>query len=276
MFFLVDAFSSEPFLGNPAGVCVLDDVDILDSKTMQKIAAYFNWSEISFISKIADDKYRLRWFSPLDEAPLCGHATLAASHIVFSNGMNLGNRVEFVYNSGSLYVERNNNDGLITMSFPLVPIKLCCENSIPFNVFDIIGIEEYEEVLTDGLLYVVVLKNHNDVKNSVPNFCEIKKIDARAIVVTSKGFGEYDFCSRYFAPKVGLYEDPVCGSAHCRLSYHWGKFLNKTTMTAFQLSKRTGILKLEIKDGDCGGRVHISGKAVTVAQFSNPSSFILI
>ncbi|MDR2075177.1 MAG: PhzF family phenazine biosynthesis protein, partial [Holosporales bacterium] len=237
MFSLVDAFTDKPFLGNPAGVCILKNMSDIEGK-MQQIATYFNWSEISYVSKISDNKYGLRWFSPKDEAPLCGHATLAAAHVVFSNNLVKGNNIEFIYNDGSLYVEKD-KDNFITMSFPLKPVTKC--KNIPFDVESLIGVKEYEDILKDDTMYIIVLKNHETVKNLIPRVDEIKKINTRAVVVTSRGFGDYDFCSRYFAPRVGLYEDPVCGSAHCRLAYYWGNLLGKREMIAFQSSSRTGV-----------------------------------
>jgi PhzF family phenazine biosynthesis protein len=260
MFFLVDAFTDKPFLGNPAGVYISKNMSDIEDK-MQQVAAYFNWSEISYISRISGNKYKLRWFSPKDEAPLCGHATLAAAHIVFSNNLVNGNNIEFLYKDGSLYVEKD-GDNFITMSFPLKPITKC--ENIPFDVELLIGIKEYEDILKDNTMYIIVLKNHEIVRNLIPRIDEIKKIDTRAIVVTSRGSEDYDFCSRYFAPRVGLYEDPVCGSAHCRLAYYWGNLLKKREMIAFQSSSRTGVLKIGLSED----RATIKGKAVTVADFN--------
>ncbi len=256
MFFLVDAFTDKPFLGNPAGVCVLDDIS--DTYKMQKVAEYFKWSEISYISKLSSNKYQIRWFSPLDEAPLCGHATLAASHILFSERIFSGNKIEFVYNDGVLYIEHCDN--YLTMSFPIKSVHKC--DTIPFDVNELIGITDYNCVLKDDLAYMIVLNDYHLVQNLVPNIEVIKKVNARAIIVTATGPHGFDFCSRYFAPRVGLYEDPVCGSAHCRLSYYWGNILGKKNMKAFQASKRTGVLHLELDNN----RVKISGQAVTIAN----------
>ncbi|MDR0552477.1 MAG: PhzF family phenazine biosynthesis protein [Holosporales bacterium] len=269
MFFLVDAFTDAPFLGNPAGVYLMTK-DILSYKTedLQRMATYFDWSEISYISRISENKYRIRWFSPRDEAPLCGHATLAAAHILFHTGHVTGNRVDFVFNDGIIQTTKETdsiNNGFISMLFPIKPIKKA--QDIPFDPKEIIGISEYEDILKDDLVYVIILKDSNCVRRVKPNSKAIKKINARAIIVTARGPNkhncEYDFCSRYFAPSVGLYEDPVCGSAHCRLTPYWAQILNKTEMLAFQASERTGILKV----GLCGDYVRISGRAVITAEF---------
>lgn len=266
MFFLVDAFTGKPFLGNPAGVCVLEKIT-KSEKYMQEIAAYFNWSEIAFISKTSEKLFNLRWFSPKDEAPLCGHATLAAAHIVFSQKLTNSKIIEFSYKDGVILTE--NNGDMITMSFPIKPIIFCTPP--PFVVSDLIGNVEYESVWKDDLIYVIVLKDHNSVMNVVPNLHAIAQLDARAILITSKGSDSFDCYSRYFAPKVGLYEDPVCGSGHCRLAYYWSKVLNKKRLLAFQASKRTGILELEITNDD---RVKISGKSTIVANLSKDNNFL--
>jgi PhzF family phenazine biosynthesis protein len=263
MFVLVDAFSDKQFAGNPAGVSFVENVPI-DSSRMQELAAYFNWSEIAYISKINDSQYNIRWFSPLDEAPLCGHATLAASHVIFSLYGDKINEIEFVYKDGTL--QSKILDGFISMSFPMKIVHIC--EDFPFDVQSLIGVDSYDSVWKDDTVYIIVVKSHDIVASIQPNFFAIKHIDARAIIVTSPGFGEFDFCSRYFAPKVGLFEDPVCGSAHCRLAYYWGQRLRKKNMKAFQLSKRTGILDLEVADN----RVLISGKAVVVASFDDTAT----
>ena len=255
MLYLVDAFTDVPFKGNPAGVCILDEYP--SDIELQKIAAYYNWSEISFLKKIDESTFRIRWFSPLDEAPLCGHATLAAAHILFSKGIVKGKSIEFLYNSGTLYANLN-KDKTVTMSFPEKPVETC--DKVDFSVQELIGISDFIEVLRDDLLFVIVLKNADDIKNASPNFDAIKKIKTRAIAITARGSGDFDFFSRYFAPIVGLYEDPVCGSMHCRLANYWKTKLDKTEFIAYQASKRSGVLKLTVDSGV----VKISGNAVTV------------
>lgn len=263
LIFLVDAFTGVPFMGNPAGVCIVDEYPA-DSQ-MQKIAAYYNWSEISFLRKLSDNVFQIRWFSPLDEAPLCGHATLAAAHILFSNGIVLANsnspcnKIKFLYASGEIDCILNENK-TITMLFPEKPVAKCLSSELV--VKDLIGIENYIEILKDDVVHVIVLNNFHDVQNAVPNFENIKKIKTRAIGITAAGYGDFDFVSRYFAPNVGIYEDPVCGSLHCRLAPYWKNVLAKKELVAKQLSKRTGVLGLDV---DCGF-VKISSRAITVCQ----------
>lgn len=261
MFFLVDAFSSVPFRGNPAGVCFLDDYPEFDETSFQRIANYFNWSEISFLRRMSPNVYRLRWFTPLDEAPLCGHATLGAAHALFSLRKTTSNRITFLYKNGILFAD-NNDDGSITLSFPLKPIKKC--EKYPFSIKAITGISGEAEVYKDDLVYVIVFDKTEDVFDTIPNFNKIKEIDCRAITITAPGFDNFDFVTRYFAPKVGLYEDPVCGSTHCRLVHYWSQRLHKNKFEAFQASKRTGTLSLEL----CNNIVKITGNAVTVCEFT--------
>lgn len=265
MFFLVDAFTEVPFRGNPAGVCVVDEYP--DDSEMQRIARYYNWSETAFVKKLGKDKFRIRWFSPLDEAPLCGHATLASAHILFSKGLASGNSISFKYNSGEIEVSENGN--LITMNFPAKPVQKC--SSFPFSVSKVIGIKSYNEVLKDDLLYVIVLNSKEDVFNATPDFEEIKKVDCRAIAITAPGDSEFDFYSRYFAPKVGIYEDPVCGSMHCRLACYWSSVLGKNSFKAFQASKRTGVLGVDLS----GNIVRLSSKACTVCEIS-PDNLLIV
>jgi PhzF family phenazine biosynthesis protein len=129
-------------------------------------------------------------------------------------------------------------------------------------VNDIIGIDQYVEVVSDELLYIVVLQDRHAVLRAIPNFEAIKKVNCRAIAITARCDDQYDFCSRYFAPRVGIYEDPVCGSMHCRLAWYWSTILHKNTFTAYQASKRSGVLHVKL-DGDI---VEISGTAVTVCK----------
>ena len=255
--FLVDAFTDEAFKGNPAGVCILKN-NYPDNKVMQSIAQYYNWSEIAFIKYLSDDNFAIRWFSPLDEAKICGHATLAS----FQNKSNI---IQFKSRSGKLFATLL-QDNSIVLTFPLIKVEKC--KSIPFNINEIFGNSRYIEVLTDGVIYIVVLKNYQDVFNINPNFDLIKQVKARAIAITAKYNNEYDFCSRYFAPSVGIYEDPVCGSLHCRIAWYWSKILNKNHLIAYQASKRTGILKLSLNNTN--NTVKIIGNATITAKINDP------
>lgn len=255
--FLVDAFTNTPFQGNPAGVCVCNEYP--SDGEMQRIAYYYHWSEIAFVKPLEGNNFYIRWFSPNDEAPICGHATMAASHILFSQGIVDGNIINYQFNSGRLKAVLQ--DDFVTMNFPAKPVQKCI--NLPFSVNKIIGIKSYKEVVKDDLIYIIVLDTKEDVFNIVPNFDEIKKVDCRAIAVTAHGDENYDMYSRYFAPRVGINEDPVCGSMHCRLACYWHAVTGKTVFKAFQASKRTGVLNVEY----AGDRVKLSGKAYTVCEF---------
>ncbi|MDR1390968.1 MAG: PhzF family phenazine biosynthesis protein [Holosporales bacterium] len=256
MFFLVDAFTETPFKGNPAGVCIIDEYP--DDHVLQKMAKYYNWSEIAFLKKMKDNKFQIRWFSPLDEAPLCGHATLAAAHIIFSKQLVFGDTINFEHKNGTLLATKTKEE--ISMNFPAKPVCKC--KKVPFSIKKIIGIDDCIEIMKDDTLYIIVLNSKKAVFDINPNFSEIAKIDCRAIVITAKGDEDFDFYSRYFAPKVGIYEDPVCGSMHCRLACYWSKIIKKNTFKAFQASKRSGILTLELHNQI----VKIAGKAVTLCE----------
>jgi predicted PhzF superfamily epimerase YddE/YHI9 len=253
---LVDAFTDTPYKGNPAGICILDEYPP-DSK-LQSIAKYYGWSEIAFVRRLGGSSFYIRWFSPNDEAPLCGHATLAAAHIIFSKQLVDGDRINFKYQSGHIVVTRSGT--VIKMKFPIFPVRKCYR--IPFIVREVIGIMEYIEIMRDETMFVIVLGTAQDVVRAIPDFSAIQAVDCRAIAVTAMGPEGFDFCSRYFAPKVGIFEDPVCGSMHCRLAYYWGIRLDKSRMRAFQASKRTGVVNLEIT----GKAVHMSGTAVSVLE----------
>jgi PhzF family phenazine biosynthesis protein len=258
-FYLVDAFADEPFAGNPAGVCILDEYP--ESCEMQRVASHYGWSEIAFVKRLSHREFQIRWFSPMDEAPLCGHATLAAAHVVFSNGLVDCGSFDFRYAAGSIKIEML-VDGRIWMTFPLKPISPCSD--YPFSVTDVVGIDRHVEVWKDDNIYVVVLEGVDSIKKAIPNFEMIEKVDARAIAITAKCSKDFDFCSRYFAPRVGIYEDPVCGSMHCRLAYYWKSVLGKSKFTAYQASKRGGIVYIEVLSES---QLKLSGAAKTIREF---------
>ncbi len=252
---LVDAFTNTPFQGNPAGVCLLND--FLPDHTMQAIASQLNWSETTFVVQKSANHFHIRWFSPRDEAPMCGHATLAAAHILWQEKKNLANSIVFDSLSGPLLASRN--DSWITLNFPKKDTLPC---AMPEKLAKALGPVSIHSVYRDDLLYVVELASSKEVATLTPQLSIIEQLDCRAVVVTSQGVDGYDFVSRYFAPKVGIPEDPVCGSAHCRLAPYWSERLNKTHMLAYQSSARGGILKVSL-DTD---RVFLSGQARTVAH----------
>jgi PhzF family phenazine biosynthesis protein len=245
-----DAFTEKLFGGNPAAVCVLEKW--LDDSLMQNIALENNLSETAFLVK-DDDVYKIRWFTPNTEVDLCGHATLASSHILFTHYENDLNELVFHSDRSGTLKTRKNNDKL-TLDFPVDKYH---KVEPQIKLFESIGIDANECYLgkTD---YMLVYNSEEEIKNMKPDFGKMAKLDARGVIVTAKG-NEVDFVSRFFGPKVGINEDPVTGSAHTTLTPYWAKKLGKNKLTAIQLSDRKGYLECELK----GDRVEISGCAVT-------------
>lgn len=253
-FYQVDSFTTKPYSGNPAGVVVLDSA--ADEAWMQNIAGEMNLSETSFLYLLNENSYNLRWFTPNSEVDLCGHATLAAAHILWEkNLVNKTEEIKFQTKSGELTCK--NNDGLIQMDFPKEEAQ---ELSPPAELLSGLGVEGLYTG-KNRMDHIIEVDSEETLKNITPDNNLLKKLDMRGVIVTSKSENpEYDFISRFFAPSVGIEEDPVTGSAHCCLAPYWAKKLNKTTFKALQVSKRQGVLYLELATD----RVKISGNAVTV------------
>jgi PhzF family phenazine biosynthesis protein len=255
----VNAFTNEPFKGNPAGVCIVPE--FTDDVLAQNIAAELNYSETSFLKKIAANHYHIRWFSPKDECPLCGHATLAAAHLLWEQGIVKEDIITFESMSGPLTAQRNKD--WITLNFPSMEIEPA---PMPELLNKALGFVPVTSVYKDNVMYVVVLPSVQAVRELKPNFAKIAQLPCRSVTVTALNEGEIDsnidFVSRYFAPKVGIPEDPVCGSAHCRLTPLWAKILNKNSMNALQISERTGFLKVAVENN----RVTLTAQAITVME----------
>lgn len=244
----IDAFTSIPHHGNPAGVCFLDKW--LDEEVMQNIAFENNLSETAFIVKTAS-AYQIKWFTPTSEINLCGHATLASGFVVLNF---IEQKIKKVlFNSpkyGELSVEKEN--GLFLLNFPAIPPQKC---ETPANIIKAFGKEPVETLVADD--YLVVLDKEEDIKLLNPDFDLLKQLDARGVIVTAQG-NNCDFVSRFFGPKFGIDEDPVTGSAHCSLIPYWKVKLQKDKFHAVQLSKRGG----ELFCKDHNDRVTIAGNAV--------------
>ena len=245
-YYEVDAFASKPFHGNPAGVCPLPKW--LDDATMQNIAAENNLAETAFFVPRGDD-YELRWFSPTIEIDLCGHATLASAFILFSELNARGNAVRFHSQSGILTVSRNND--VLTLDFPSRPPKPC---TVPDALIRGLGKQPVE--ILKARDYFCRFAAEADVRSLKPDFGLLGTLDEK-VIVTAPGT-DCDFVSRFFAPTVGVPEDPVTGSAHCTLIPFWANRLGKTKLFARQISRRGGELFCEL----AGDRVLIGGKAV--------------
>lgn len=252
--FYIDAFTSEVFKGNPAAVCILDTW--LPDEVLQSIAKEHNLSETAFVIREDKEVFQLKWFTPKIEVNLCGHATLASAHVLF-NIYNFGSKpIQFKTKSGILPV-RNSPDGKITMDLPAYKVEPTKASAILSAALG----KPFKEVYETPNRLLVVYDNVKDIENLSPDFTKLMQLDARGIIVTAPG-EETDFVSRYFAPKVGIQEDPVTGSAHCALVPYWSKRLNKTTLHAVQLSERTGELWCQLSND----RVLISGFAITYMQ----------
>lgn len=245
----VDAFNNQLFKGNPAAVIPLEKW--ISEELMQSIAEENNLSETVFFVK-NKNAFDIKWFTPTCEIDLCGHATLAAAHIIFTE-LNFDKKaLEFTSKSGKLVVTKN--DDWYTLNFPSEKIKEVETLSILESALKTKVLKCYQG--TWKLL--VELENETAITNLKPNFSLLSELESSGIIVTAKG-DSVDFVSRFFAPKIGINEDPVTGSAHTLLIPFWSKKLNKTNLNAIQLSKRVGILKCEYLNE----RVEMSGQAVT-------------
>ncbi len=242
----VDAFAKEVFKGNPAAVCPLESW--LDAELMQRIALENNLSETAFFVK-KEDLYELRWFTPTFEIDLCGHATLASAFVIFEIFGSNEKVLKFQTKSGLLTVEKEGD--LLMLDFPSRP-PVACET--PQGLIEAIG--KVPKEILKSRDYFLVYETEQEVLDIKPNFTELLKIPTHAVIVTAKGETS-DFVSRFFAPEVGVFEDPVTGSAHCNLIPYWAEKLGKTKLYARQVSARGGELFCEL----VGERVKIGGNA---------------
>jgi predicted PhzF superfamily epimerase YddE/YHI9 len=247
--FQVDAFTTRRFAGNPAAVMPLPS--FLPDPTLQAIAAENNLAETAFLVPDSGD-YRLRWFTPTTEVPLCGHATLASSAVVMERLEPARTHVVFHTASGPLTVRRA-GAGYV-MDFPTRPAEVVPP---PPGLTEALGVVPVE-VLADAFNYTALLASAQIVRELEPNIAAIARLDRGGMIVTAPGEGIYDFVSRYFAPAKGIPEDPVTGGAHCTLAPYWAKRLNKQELRAFQASSRGGELVCRLT----GNRVELAGSCV--------------
>lgn len=256
-YFHVDAFAQSPFTGNPAGVCPLETV--LPTALMQQIAAENNLAETAFIVPRPDTpaEYDIRWFTPAVEIDLCGHATLASAHVLFAHLGFSGGEITFHSQSGPLRVSRE-PDGRLTLDFPSRPPQELTTH--PIGLTDALGATPLRVLAARDLL--VVFGSEAQVLALKPDFVRIAALEYVGVIATAPGTNGVDFVSRFFAPRVGVPEDPVTGSAHSTLIPFWAEKLGKTELRARQISPRGGDLWCQLREGD---RVGISGYAVTYA-----------
>lgn len=246
--YIVDAFTRRPFGGNPAAVCPLEHW--LPEAQMQAIAAEHNLAETAFIVH-EPAGWRIRWFTPTIEVDLCGHATLAAAHVLARHLGVTASEVVFASHSGPLPVRFV--DDRIVLDFPVRPAARC---EVPAALREGLGANPLDVMRSRD--YLVVLQDEAAVRALEPDFALLKQVDCLGIIATAPG-DTVDFVSRFFAPRAGIDEDPVTGSAHCTLVPYWAARLRKQTLTARQVSRRGGELYCTL----AGERVHIGGHAVT-------------
>ena len=252
----VDAFTDAPFGGNPAAVVVLGGSADPSAAWMQRVAAEMNLSETAFLVQ-QEGGWSLRWFTPRVEVDLCGHATLASAHVLWSEQLATDEQLPFHTRSGVLTATQVGNQ--IELDFPALISETVPE---PPGLRDALGAEPVATARNVHDL-LVELADAATVRALAPDFAAIAGIDVRAVVVTARSDDPaYDFVSRCFAPRVGINEDPVTGSAHCALAQYWGTQLAKMEMRAFQASARGGSMHVRL-DGD---RVVLTGSAVTITQ----------
>jgi PhzF family phenazine biosynthesis protein len=253
--FQVDAFTDKPFSGNPAAVCILPEPR--DEIWMQKVAREMNLSETAFLHE-QEDGFSLRWFTPSVEVDLCGHATLASAHTLWETGMlDRQQQARFHTRSGLLTAESRGDE--VELNFPATPEE---PTRAPSGLSEALGLVP-DYIGKSKFDYLLEVASEELVRKLTPDFSLLRKLPIRGIIVTSAADSpDYDFVSRFFAPAVGVDEDPVTGSAHCCLGPFWSKKSGKSHLIAYQASPRGGIVRVKVE----GDRVYLSGKAVTVLK----------
>ncbi len=250
---LIDAFTGVGMRGNPAGVCLLAVAP--SDIWMQRVAEELNQAETAFAWP-EGDSFRLRWFTPVREVDLCGHATLACAYGMFADDLSLSD-VEFLTRSGLLHCRRHDN--FVEMDFPAQP----CE---PAPIPDALLSQLSGRTLWHGAAggdFLAVFDSPNEVRDFVPDFSAIAAVDVRGLIITAKAENsEFDFVSRFFAPQYGIPEDSVTGSAHCALAPFWAERLGQARFRAHQASPRGGVLELEV----VGDRVMLRGAATVTLE----------
>lgn len=251
----VDAFSDHPFSGNPAAVCLLDTPK--EAGWMQKVAQEMNLSETAFLLR-EGARFHLRWFTPTVEVDLCGHATLASAHMLWEWGVLKANEQAcFQTKSGLLTAEKRGE--WIELDFPVEPEK---EAPLPPGLQKALGVTP-KYIGKNRFDYLIEVESEESLRKLQPDCSLLATVPCRGVIVTSRSDSDsFDFVSRVFAPRAGINEDPVTGSAHCCLGPFWGERLGKETLLAYQASTRGGVVRIRV----AGDRVQLGGKAVTVSK----------
>jgi PhzF family phenazine biosynthesis protein len=251
--FQVDAFTDRPFAGNPAAVCLLNEQ--ADAEWMQAIAAEMNLAETAFVRRL-DDGFSLRWFTPKVEVDLCGHATLAAAHILWTEGI-VADAAAFRFHTKSGVLTCTQANSLIELDFPATAPHAV---EPPAGLLDALGLE-VGFIAKTRFDYLVLIDQEPVLRSLKPDYRKLIELETRGIIVTARSDDpQFDFVSRFFAPAAGVDEDPVTGSAHCCLGPFWAQRLGKTDLIGFQASARGGIVHVRV----ASDRVILGGPAVTV------------
>jgi PhzF family phenazine biosynthesis protein len=257
----VDAFTDRPFAGNPAAVCVLDQP--ADERWMQDVAAEMNLSETAYAHPLeASGKFNLRWFTPAKEVDLCGHATLATAHVLWEEGhLPEGSPALFETRSGLLTAKRGSHG--IELDFPSSPVGEQLTDPAELNALARALGAPVRFAGRSCFDLLVELATENEVRQLRPDIRRLEQFPVRGIIVTSRSTSkDYDLVSRFFAPRVGVDEDPVCGSAHCCLGPYWSEKIGRSFLTAHQVSRRGGVVKIRVENT----RTVLIGHAVTVLR----------
>lgn len=254
----VDAFTDTPFSGNPAGVCVLSRSRSTD--WMQQVAREMNCSETAFV-RPEGEQWSLRWFTPTHEVDLCGHATLASAHVLWEEGHSSQELISFRTKSGTLTARRE--DGRIAMTFPAEPAKPLAP--VPDGLEAALGTTP-EYVGQNRMDWLVRLNREEQVCQLSPDIAQLEQFEVRGIIVTAPSASEeYHFVSRFFAPRVGVPEDPVTGSAHCCLGPYWTEELGEARLVGRQVSPRGGTVRVDVSAGN-DEQLELAGRAVTTLR----------
>jgi PhzF family phenazine biosynthesis protein len=253
---IIDAFTGTPFAGNPAAVCLLPRWP--SDEWLQLVGREMNLSETAFLVPRSENEFELRWFTPKVEVALCGHATLASAHFLWESGITKHESLTFLTKkSGSLVASRLPGSE-IELDFPARPAKP--QAASPVGLLEALGAKAVA-VGNNSDDYLVEVASEAEVRSLTPDFAALAKVQSRGVIVTAKSADpRFDFVSRFFAPREGINEDPVTGSAHCCLSEWWGEKLAKDAMTGFQASERGGVVRVKRE----GARVKLLGRAVTI------------
>ena len=252
----VDAFADRPFSGNPAAVCLLPSAG--EAPWMQRVAAELNLAETAFVVRRADQAFDLRWFAPEAEVDLCGHATLASAHVLWESGT-LDPQAPERFHTRSGLLTAVKSGGWIELDFPLTPAEPAAP---PPGLIESLGVSP-RFVGRSRFDYLIEVDDERVVSQAKPDFATLRGVSTRGVMVTARSADpKYDFVSRFFAPAVGINEDPATGSAHCCLAPFWQARLGKTTLLARQLSSRGATIKVRLE----GDRVKLAGQAVTMMK----------